>query len=190
LFFSDIKGFTGIADQVEAEDLSRVLNEYLAEMTEIAERYDTTVDKFIGDAIMIFFGAPMATDDHDHALRATRMAVDMQERMLGLREKWLREGIEEPSEIRIGINTGVASVGNFGARGRMDYTAIGRQVTLASRLQVNCAPGKILLSHSTWVLVNDEIACEPKGEILVKGIHYPVKVYEGTMPIAAERAAV
>ena len=178
VFFSDIKGFTEIADQIEAEDLSRILNEYLAEMTEVAERYGGTVDKFIGDAIMIFFGAPLATDDRDHALRAVRMAMEMQTRMVELQGKWLAEGIERPFEIRIGINSGVASVGNFGARGRMDYTAIGRQVNLAARLQVNCEAGKILLSHATWALVRDELACVPKGEIHVKGMRDAVKVYE------------
>jgi class 3 adenylate cyclase len=178
LFFSDIKGFTEVADTIEPEDLSRILNEYLSEMTGIAERYEATVDKFVGDAIMIFFGAPMATHDRDHALRAVRMAIEMQARLAELRTKWVHEGIEEPFQVRIGINTGVASVGNFGSKGRVDYTAIGRQVNLAARLQVNCDPGKILLSHSAWSLVQDDIACIAKGEIQVKGFHQPVKVYE------------
>jgi adenylate cyclase len=178
LFFSDIKGFSEVADTIEPEELSRILNEYLSEMTEIAERYEATVDKFVGDAIMVFFGAPVATHDRDHALRAVRMAIEMQARLAELRAKWTREGIEEPFAVRIGINTGVASVGNFGSKGRVDYTAIGRQVNLAARLQVNCDPGKILLSHSTWSLVQDNIACVPKGEIQVKGFHQLVKVYE------------
>jgi class 3 adenylate cyclase len=178
LFFSDIKGFTEIADTIEPEELSRILNEYLSEMTAIAERYQATIDKFVGDAIMIFFGAPTATHDRDHASRAVRMAMEMQARLGELRAKWMDEGIEEPFQVRIGINTGVASVGNFGSTGRVDYTAIGRQVNLAARLQINCDPGKILLSHSTWVLVRDEIPCTTKGEIQVKGIHQPVKVYE------------
>ena len=178
LFFSDIKGFTEVADAMEPEDLSRILNEYLSEMTSIAERYEATVDKFVGDAMLIFFGAPLATHDRDHALRAVRMALEMQGRLDELRAKWIREGVEEPFRVRIGINTGVASVGNFGSKGRVDYTAIGRQVNHAARLQVNCEPGKILLSHSTWSLVQDEIPCIAKGEIPVKGFHQPVKVYE------------
>jgi class 3 adenylate cyclase len=178
LFFSDIKGFTEVADAIEPEDLSRILNEYLSEMTGIAERYEATVDKFVGDAIMIFFGAPMATHDRDHALRAVRMAIEMQGRLDELRAKWVGEGIEEPFQVRIGINTGVASVGNFGSKGRVDYTAIGRQVNLAARLQVNCDPGKILLSHTTWSLVHDEVPCTAKGEVQVKGFRMPVKVYE------------
>jgi class 3 adenylate cyclase len=178
LFFSDIKSFTEIADAIEPEELSRILNEYLSEMTAIAERYEATIDKFVGDAIMIFFGAPTATHDRDHALRAVRMAMEMQDRLVVLRERWRKEGIEELFQIRIGINTGVASVGNFGSSGRVDYTAIGRQVNLAARLQVNCDPGKILLSHTAWVLVRDEIPCIAKGDIQVKGFHQPVTVYE------------
>jgi len=129
---------------------------------------------------MIFFGAPTATHDRDRALRAVRMAIEMQARLAELRTKWEHEGIEEPFQIRIGINTGVASVGNFGSKGRVDYTATGRQVNLAARLQVNCDPDKILLSHSTWSLAQDDIACIAKGEIQVKGFHQPVKVYEVT----------
>ncbi len=186
LFFSDIKGFTEVADHIEAEELSEILNEYFTEMTRIAERFGGTIDKFMGDAIMIFFGAPVATHDGDHALRAVRMAMAMQGRMKELDQRWEKRGIVEPFVVRMGINTGVASVGNFGAPGRMDYTAIGRQVNLAARLQVNCDPGKILLSHATWVLVRDEIPCEPKGEIQVKGIRDPVNVYEVTAPYPIE----
>jgi adenylate cyclase len=182
LFFSDIRGFSEIADRVEPEDLSGLLNEYFAEMTTIAERYGATVDKFMGDGIMIFFGAPEAADDRDQAVRAVRMGVEMQGRMGELRLKWSQQGFEEPFTIRIGINTGIASVGSFGARGRMDYTAIGRQVNLAARLQASCEPGRILISHATWALVSDEILCTPRGELQVKGFHRPVNVYEVAVP--------
>jgi len=180
-----------MADRMEPEDTSRFLNEYLSEMTAIARRYDATVDKFIGDALMVFFGAPVATEDRDHALRAVRMATAMQERVAELSAKWIGEGllIEGPFETRIGINSGVASVGNFGSKDRLDYTAIGRQVNLAARLQVNCEPGKVLLSHSTWALIKDEIACVPKGEIQVKGIQNPVKVYEVAIDEYGQREA-
>jgi class 3 adenylate cyclase len=186
LFFSDIKGFTEVADHIEAEELSEILNEYFTEMTTIAGQFGGTIDKFMGDAIMIFFGAPVATHDEDHALRAVRMAMAMQGRMKELHRRWEKRGITEPFQVRMGINTGVASVGNFGAPGRMDYTAIGRQVNLAARLQVNCEPGKVLLSHATWVFVRGEIPCEPKGEIQVKGIRDPVNVYEVTAPYPIE----
>jgi class 3 adenylate cyclase len=186
LFFSDIEGFTEVADHIEAEELSEILNEYFAEMTAIAERFGGTIDKFMGDAIMIFFGAPAVTDDRDHALRAVRMAMAMQVRLGELCAAWEKRGFLERFRTRIGINTGVASVGNFGAPGRMDYTAIGRQVNLAARLQVCCEPGKILLAHTTWALVRDDIACTPKGEIRVKGVRDPVNVYEVDAPYAIE----
>jgi len=178
IFFSDIKNFTQTTDRMEPEDLAEMLNEYLTEMTAIAEKYGATIDKFVGDAIMVFFGAPNATNDRDHALRAVRMAMEMQERLKDLRNLWIDRGFEETFEIRVGINTGQASVGNFGCEGRMDYTAIGRQVNMAARLEVNCEPSKILISHTTWSLIRDEIPCVPKGEITVKGFRDPVKVYE------------
>lgn len=188
LFFSDIRGFTEVADRVEPEELSERLNEYFAAMTEIAEKYGGTIDKFMGDAIMIFFGAPVATHDRDHALRAVRMAMEMQGCMIHLRRGWEARGALEPLEIRIGINTGVASVGNFGGPGRLDYTAIGRQVNVAARLQVSCEPSKILLAHSTWSLVRDEIPCVSRGEIHVKGIRDAVKVYEVAAPYPVPEA--
>jgi len=180
VFFSDVVGFSELADRIEAEEFARVLNEYLSEMTAIADVHGGTVDKFMGDAIVVLFGAPARGAEREHALAAVRMALAMQERMAALRERWLREGIEEPFQIRIGINTGVASVGNFGSHGRMDYTAIGRQVNLAARLQTHCEPGRVLVSHSTWALVEPEIPCQPRGAIQVKGVHHPVRVYEAS----------
>jgi adenylate cyclase len=177
MVFSDIVGFSDTADELEPEDLSLLLNEYLAEMTTIAEKYGATIDKFVGDAVICFFGAPTATDDHDQAHRAVRMAMEMNKRVAELDVSWRKFGASRPLRIRIGVNTGVANVGSFGSQRRMDYTAIGRQVNLAARLEASCEPGNVLISHSTYALVNDEIPCEPKGEIHVKGIHQPIKVY-------------
>jgi class 3 adenylate cyclase len=192
LFFSDIKDFSEAADLLEPEDLSEVLNEYLTEMVRIGEAHGGTIDKFIGDAIMIFFGAPLCTHDVDHAERAIRMAIEMQETMTRLQDKWRRNGFEYPFELRIGINTGQASVGSFGSTGRMDYTAIGRQVNLAARLQQHCEPGKILISHSTWTLVRERIDCVFGGELTVKGVRDPVKVYEvrGPREVVAASAVI
>jgi class 3 adenylate cyclase len=178
LFFSDIVGFSSIADRIEPEDLSMILCEYLSEMTSIGERYGATIDKFVGDAIMIYFGAPVATDDRDHALRAVRMAVEMQQRLVAFRAEWSAKGFEQTFHVRIGINTGHASVGSFGSSTRMDYTAIGRQVNLAARIQAECRPDGILLSQSSWLLVRDDVSCSPLGEISVKGVREPTKVYE------------
>ncbi len=177
MVFTDIVGFSDTADELEPEDLSMLLNEYLAEMTTIAEKYEATIDKFVGDAVICFFGAPTATDDHDQAYRAVRMALEMNERVAELDGSWRKFGASRPLRIRIGVNTGVANVGSFGSQRRMDYTAIGRQVNLAARLEASCEPGNVLISHSTYALVCDKIPCFPKGEITVKGIHQPVKIY-------------
>jgi class 3 adenylate cyclase len=188
LFFSDVVEFTQAADRMEAEDLSALLNEYLAEMATIAEEAGATVNQFVGDGIMIFFGAPEATSDRDHALRAVRMALAMQRRMDEMRQQWFEGGIETPFRIRIGINTGVASVGDFGSEGRTTYSAIGNQTNLTARIQDRCEPGRVLISHTTWALVHDEIPCKERGEIEVKGLHYPIKVYEVTdTTVAASR---
>jgi class 3 adenylate cyclase len=181
IFFSDIKGFTVTTDSMEAEELSSLLNEYLTEMTKIAYKYGGTIDKFIGDAVMIFFGAPESTNEKDQALRCVKMAMEMQTRMKYLKKKWHDGGIEYPLSIRIGINTGTATVGNFGAEDRLSYTAIDGQVNLASRLEGLCNPDGILLSHSTWAHVNDEIKCTTRGKVQVKGIHREILVYDVVM---------
>lgn len=177
VFFSDIKGFTDTTDAMEAEELTSLLNEYLNEMTKIADHYGGTVDKFIGDAIMIFFGAPESKGSREDALDCVRMAIAMQHRMKELKKKWYNEGIEYPLEIRIGINTGTATVGNFGALERLSYTVIGGQVNLASRLESICEPGSILISHATYALVKDTIECSEGHKVTVKGIPREITVY-------------
>lgn len=176
--FSDLKGFAEAADMMASEDLSYILNEYLSEMAAIAVAHGGTIDKFIGDAVMVFFGAPGSMADREQALAAVRMAMAMHRRMEYLRQKWFDEGIQFPFDLRVGINTGIASVGSFGSRDRLDYTAIGKQVNLAARLEEVCEPGRILVSHPTWALVKGEYTCTPRGELHVPGIHHPVKVYE------------
>jgi len=179
VFFSDIKGFTDLTESMEAEDLSKLLNEYLTEMTNIANKWGGTVDKFIGDAVMIFFGAPEETPDDENAINCVKMAIDMQNKMKELQTKWFNEGIENPLEIRIGISTGTATVGNFGAEDRLSYTVIGGQVNIASRLESLCEPGKILISHQTWAFVKDQIECEEREK--VKGIQRELMVYDVVM---------
>lgn len=177
IFFSDVVNFTETIDSMEAEDLLSLVNEYLGEMTRIAHKWGGTIDKFIGDAIMIFFGAPEATDDRNHALRCVRMALEMQQEMKKLQQKWYEEGIEVPLQARMGINTGMATVGNFGSPERLSYTAIGGQVNLASRLEKHCEVGEILISHPTWAFVKDTLECLSCGKIRVKGIHRNLQVY-------------
>ncbi len=177
IFFSDLVGFTDIAEELEPEDLSQALNMYFTEMTAIAHRHGGTVDELVGDAILILFGAPHATDDRDHARRAVCMAVEMQHAMDGLNRRWREMGIGESLVVRMGINTGIATIGTFGSPERMKYTAMGKHVNLAARLQTNCEPGRLLISRATWLLVNDSIDCVPKGELSLKGIVKPVMTY-------------
>ena len=177
IFFSDIVGFTDIADELEPEDTSRLLNEYVAAMAEVADRSGAALNQIIGDGLLVIFGAPVATNDQDHALQAVGMALAMQQRTSALRDRWKQQGLEKPFAVRMGINTGYATVGDFGSEGRVTYTAIGTQTNLAARIEEICEPGEIWISHSTWVLCRDAVDCEEKGEVVVKGIRSPVKLY-------------
>lgn len=178
IFFSDLVGFTDISEELEPEDLALLLNEYFSRMTAIAHKHGGTVDELSGDAILVFFGAPEITSDQDHALRAVRMGLEMQQAMPGLHQQWRQAGVSETLRVRMGINTGVVTVGNFGSPDRMKYAVLGKHVNIAARIQANCQPGKLLLSHSTWLLVRDQISCEAKGEMTLKGISKPVPAYE------------
>jgi class 3 adenylate cyclase len=178
VFFSDIMGFTPLTDTMEPEALATLLNSYLKEMAEVAACYGGTIDKFIGDAIMIFFGDPKSRGEKQDAIACVMMAIEMRERLKYLREKWINQGYSDPLHIRIGINSGYCTVGNFGSENRMDYTTVGGQVNLASRLESNAGTDQILISHETFALVRDTIICESKGEITVKGIARPVKIYQ------------
>jgi class 3 adenylate cyclase/HAMP domain-containing protein len=177
IFFSDIAGFTETADQLESEDLTKLLNHYLTEMSDIATEYGATIDKYVGDAIVIFFGDPESKGIKEDALACVKMAIAMRERLTELQGIWRDSGISKPLQCRIGINTGFCTVGNFGSEARMDYTIIGSGVNLASRLEGAATPGEILVSHETYALVIDEILCDSAGMIELKGISHPVETY-------------
>jgi class 3 adenylate cyclase/phosphoglycerate-specific signal transduction histidine kinase len=178
VFFSDIAGFTETTDRLESEDLTRLLNHYLTEMSQIALSYGATIDKYVGDAIVIFFGDPVTRGVKEDAFVCVEMAIAMRKRMLELHDVWRASGIEKPLQCRIGINTGYCTVGNFGSEVRMDYTIIGGGVNLASRLEAAATPGDILISFETYANVRDRIHCEERGHISVKGIAYPVATYQ------------
>lgn len=175
--FSDIAGFTEITDRMESEDLTQLLNHYLTEMTKIALRYGATIDKYVGDAIVIFFGDPETRGVREDALACVNMAIAMRKKMDELQDIWRDSGIERPLQCRMGINTGFCTVGNFGSEDRMDYTIVGGGVNLAARLEQAGTPGEILLSFETFAQVKDEILCEECGEIEVKGLSRPVTSY-------------
>jgi class 3 adenylate cyclase len=178
VFFSDIVGFTETADQMESEDLTKLLNHYLTEMSQIALEHGATIDKYVGDAIVIFFGDPETRGVKQDALACVRMAIAMRNKMNELQGTWRNAGIAKPLQCRIGINTGFCTVGNFGSEDRMDYTIIGNGVNLASRLESAATPGEILIAYETYALVKDEIRCEKLGQIEVKGIGHPVETYQ------------
>jgi class 3 adenylate cyclase len=178
IFFSDIAGFTETADRLESEDLSQLLNHYLTEMSRIALDHGATIDKYVGDAILAFFGDPETRGAKDDALACVEMAIAMRKRMEDLKDIWRDSGIEKPLQVRMGINTGFCTVGNFGSEDRMDYTIIGGAVNAASRLEAVAAPGEILIAYETFALVRDRIRCEEHGQIEVKGIAYPIATYK------------
>ena len=177
MFFSDIKDFTQFTDASDPEDVAKLLNEYLGEMAQIVRKWGGTIPQFTGDSIYAIFGAPDSKGEREDALACLRMALEMQMKMKTLREKWWNQGIQFPFKIRCGIHTGMANVGNYGSEGFMEYSAIGLNTNLASRLEKACQPGEIYISHTSWALVNDEIPCEEVGTIEVKGFHYPIQTY-------------
>jgi PAS domain S-box-containing protein len=175
--FSDIADFTETTDKMESEDLTQLLNHYLTEMSKIALQYGATIDKYVGDAILMFFGDPETKGVKEDALACVKMALAMQERIGELADDWRNTGIEAPLRCRIGIHTGYCTVGNFGSEDRMDYTIVGGAVNLASRLEHEAPPGSVLISYETFAHVKDEIHCEERGAIRVKGIAYPIATY-------------
>ena len=192
IFFSDIENFTGTTERLQPEDLTALLNEYLTEMSGIALAHGATVDKFIGDAILGFFGDPETKGVEEDAKDCVRMAVDMQQRLAQLNSEWRQRGIEQPFRARIGINTGYCNVGNFGSDDRMDYTIIGAEANLAARLQTIAEPGGIVLSYETYALVRDLVRADPLPAIRVKGISREVVPYavEGMLGELAQRSQV
>jgi PAS domain S-box-containing protein len=178
IFFSDIQGFTALTDRLEAEVLSELLNTYLSEMSQIADECGGTIDKFIGDGIMIFFGDPETKGRREDALACVRMALRMRERSGQLRKDWADMIGPDPLHVRLGINTGYCTVGNFGSQDRLDYTIVGGAVNVAARLEETAAPDQIQISHTTYSLVKDEIYCRPIGDIRVKGVSHDMRTYE------------
>ena len=178
VFMSDIVGFTAQTESMEPEDLIYLLNSYLNRMAEIALRHGGTLDKFIGDAILIFFGDPESRGLREDALAGVKMALDMRAAIEELRHEWRQKGISSGLEVRMGLTTGYCTVGNFGSEQRMDYTIIGNQVNLAARLQANAAPGEILIAENTRALVSDRVATAVKEPIQAKGFDHPVPVFQ------------
>ncbi len=178
VFFSDIEQFTEISDGMEPERLAFVINTYLGEMSNIAIEHGGTIDKFIGDAVMVFFGDPETEGEAIDAIKCARMALRMRQRVDELKDVWLSKGISKPLRVRMGISTGFCTVGNFGSDQRLDYTVLGGPVNLAARLQTAAEPDTILVSETTYLLVRDDAECNHIGEITPKGFSRPVQTYQ------------
>lgn len=178
VFFSDIKDFTATTERLQPEELTDLLNNYFTEMAKIAEAHGATVDKFIGDAIVAFFGDPETKGTGEDARACVRMALDMQRRLQELEKTWHEKGLEHPFRARMGINTGYCNVGNFGSTDRMDYTIIGAEANLAARLESIAEPGGIVLSYETYAHVRDIVSATPLEPVSFKGIAREVIPYQ------------
>jgi adenylate cyclase len=175
IMFSDIKSFTTYSSTRSPEEISTTLNEYFGAMTEIVFTYGGTVDKFIGDGLMVFYGAP--EPQPDHALRCVKAAIEMQKKCRELKALWEPLG-RLPLKVRIGINTGEVVVGDLGSAKRMEYTVLGSNVNLAQRLESNAPVEGILISDSTYHHVKNDVPTRKVEPILVKGLSTPITVYE------------
>jgi class 3 adenylate cyclase len=173
ILFSDIRNFSVLTDSLEPEEIFHLLDEYLSEMTKLIHQYDGTLNKIIGDGLLVFFGDPIPMADH--AQRAVLMGIDMQKMVGELRQEWIQYGHE--LGIGIGINTGYMTVGNIGSDIYKDYTVIGNQVNVGARLESLAKPGQTLISQRTYSRVFDLVEVEKVGEIKVKGIHNPIITY-------------
>lgn len=180
VFFSDIASFTDLSDTLEPERLAELINTYLSDMTEIAIRNGGTIDKFIGDAIMVFFGDPESNGEEMDALRCLKMAFEMQEKIKSISRIWQsKKGIPGGLNVRMGIATGYCTVGNFGSNQRLDYTALGSPVNMAARLQTICPLGEVLITQATANILSDKVKSEFFDDFNIKGFSKPVPVFKG-----------
>lgn len=180
IFFSDIVQFTDLSDTLEPERLAVVINSYLSEMTNVALEFGGTIDKFIGDAVLVFFGDPETQGDVEDAMRCVEMALKMQERVAALQGEWRKAGVPNALRVRMGIATGFCTVGNFGSDQRLDYTVLGSPVNLAARLQGLAEPDSILVDRNTHSLIEGLVRSGAKGEFVPKGFAREVSYFEIT----------
>ena len=177
IFFSDIANFTSTSEGLQPEDLTKYLNEYFSEMTEIALECGATIDKYIGDAMMVFFGDPESKGEREDARACVNMALRMRDKISNLQTKWQKQGFSEPFQVRMGMNTGYCNVGNFGSDQRLTYTIIGSEVNVAQRLETSAETGGILMSYETYAHAQDLIDVEQLESISMKGVNREIKVF-------------
>ena len=177
ILFANIRGFTSMSERLEPEELIDGLNKHFTVMTDVAFRNGGTLDKYVGDGILAFFGDPIPFEDH--AERAVVTALEMRQQLRGLRAKWFSHGDEELN-VGIGISTGYVTVGNIGSATRTEYTVIGNHVNLASRLAQIAEHDRILVSEGTLAAPNvrERVHATPLNEISIEGFLRPVRVFE------------
>ncbi|MFA5116363.1 MAG: adenylate/guanylate cyclase domain-containing protein [Candidatus Omnitrophota bacterium] len=176
VIFSDVRGFTTFSESRQPEEVVAMLNELLTEQVKVVFKYQGTLDKFVGDELMAFFGAPGNIHKDDHALAAVRTAIDIQAKLKEIQQKRVSEG-KQPLQIGVGINTGDMVVGNMGSLERMDYTVIGDNVNLAARLCSAAGKDEIIISEATYEQVKDHIDVDKLEPITVKGKVKPISIY-------------
>jgi class 3 adenylate cyclase len=178
LLFADLVGFTDLSDTLEPEELSEVLNEYLREMTAVAVAHGGTLDNYIGDGLMVIFGAPVAEEEPVQAWAALRAGFGMIARADELSAAIRDRGIPADLRLRVGVNTGHCTVGVFGSDLLRAYKAVGFAVNVAARLQSEADPGTVLAGFRTYALVKDRVRAQSRGELTLKGAARPVEAWE------------
>ncbi|HSL27099.1 MAG TPA: adenylate/guanylate cyclase domain-containing protein [Acidimicrobiia bacterium] len=187
ILVSDIRGFTMMSERMEPEELVDALNQYFGIMTDVVFRHGGTLDKYLGDGILAFFGDPIPFEDH--AERAVATAFEMQEGLDRLREMWMVQ-YEEELTVGIGISTGYVTVGNIGSANRTEYTVIGNHVNLASRLATTASAGQVLVTDRTMAAARDLAEGTEVEVITLKGVQRPVRVFDIVRKTATTEAAV
>jgi adenylate cyclase len=178
LLFADMVGFTDLSDTLEPEELSEVFNEYLREMTAVAVGHGGTLDNYIGDGLMVIFGAPSQDEESAQAWAAVKAAFGMMARADELTAAIRERGIPADLRVRVGVNTGHCTVGVFGSDLLRAYKAVGFAVNMAARLQSEADPGTLLVGFRTYALVKDRVRAQSRGELTLKGAARPVEAWE------------
>jgi len=176
IFFTDLQGFSALSESVEPERLTALINGYLGEMASIIEARGGTLARFMGDGILGFFGTPDPMPAEEQAARAVAMGISMQHAMRALKERWAKDGIGRGLALRIGIHQDFVTVGNFGSPDLMEYTAIGRGINLAKRLETACAPGHLLVTEAVQGPAAARFDFSEPAEHTFKGFSHPVRV--------------
>lgn len=175
MLYADLRGFTALAESTEPDELVEVLNEYLTAMTEVVFKYGGTLDKYLGKAILAFFGDPIQYDDH--AERAIRTALEMRSRLAALHPR-LGVRLDQPLQLSIGVSTGMVTVGNIGSQSRLEYTVVGNYVNLASRLATRAVPGQILVTERALVSAEGVVNTNPVFNVKLPGVSRKIQVFE------------